>query len=162
MQELGNNYIQINSADHVAFRAECFWVVSLALGSLVLPSRFLYDLGTILLFHVFYVLLHGLIGSLPGTETGYPKTKFFHWGLIGIIAIAGIIEWVLYVLTVVALSNFQFWSMVWKITETATMIIRWLVSWEIPAWSIVLSIRTVKLRAETMVREIAWDLLNIR
>lgn len=51
-----------------------FWVVSLALGSLVLPSRFLYDLGTTLLFYVLYALLHGLIGSLPGAETGYPNT----------------------------------------------------------------------------------------
>jgi hypothetical protein len=111
---------------------------------------------------VFYALLHGLIGSLPGTDTGYPKTEFFHWGLIGIIAIAGIIEWTLYVLTVVALSNFHFWSMVWKITETATIIIRWLVSWEILTWSIVLSIRTVRLRADVMVREFACVFLIIR
>lgn len=71
---LDSNYIQINRADPVALRAECFWVVSLALESLVLPPRFLYDLGTTLIFYVFYSLLHGLIGSLPGTETGYPKT----------------------------------------------------------------------------------------
>lgn len=68
---------------------------------------------------------------------------------------------VLYILTVVVLLDFQFWSMVWKVTETVTMIICWLVSWEILAWSIVLSIRTVKLRAEMMVREIARDFLNI-
>ncbi|KAJ5389124.1 uncharacterized protein N7496_000192 [Penicillium cataractarum] len=136
--------------------AECFWAVSLAFGYLLLPSEFFYDLGITVLFYVFYALLHGLVEVTTGTKNGYPKTKLFHWGLVGIIAVAGIVEWVLYVMTVVYASNFEFWSMVWKITDTASMIIRWLVSWEILAWSIVLVIKTVKLRADVMVPSLLY------
>jgi hypothetical protein len=143
-------------------RAECLWAVSLAFGYLLLPSEFLYNLGTTLLFYVFYTLLHSLTESLPGKENGYPKTRVFHWGLVGIIAVAGIIEWVLYVMTVVVISNSHVWSLVWKIADTATMIIRWLVSWEILAWSIVLAIKSVKLRADVLVREMADNPFFVR
>lgn len=135
-------------------RAECFWAVSIAFEYLLLPSEFFYDLGTTILFYVFYRLLHGLTENILGKEKGHPKTKVFHWGLVGIVAVAGVIEWVLYVMAVYVKSGFYSWSMVWKITDTATMILRWFMSWEILAWSIVMAIKSVKTQADVLVRDI--------
>jgi hypothetical protein len=101
-------------------------------------------LATVLVLYVFWSLIHRLLGRLTDSGKPYAAVTIIHWILLGIISAVSLADWAMYVaweireVTMVARMEL---TLAWVDLDSALTIIVWLLSMEIMAWTIFVTVK---------------------
>ncbi|OQD90888.1 hypothetical protein PENANT_c001G02445 [Penicillium antarcticum] len=137
---------------------------------ILMLGTFFYFLATLLLFYVFWSLVHRLLGRLTDSGKPYAAVTIIHWILLGIISAVSIASWGMFVayevgqVTYISLEI----TLAWIDLDSALTIIFWLLSIEIAAWTIFVIVKagTHRFLSKTpaislLVGSVCWFAVNM-
>ncbi|KAJ5770227.1 uncharacterized protein N7511_002278 [Penicillium nucicola] len=100
-------------------------------------------LATLLLLYVFWSLVHRLLGRLTDSGKPYAAVTIIHWILLGILSAVSIADWGMYVAYEVGQVTYISFELIyaWIDLDAALMIIFWVLTIEIMAWTIFVTVK---------------------
>jgi hypothetical protein len=109
-----------------------------------------------LTFHIFYNVIHLVLGALKGVEKPYRKTRVFHWMCLALISAFSLILWCLDTTANGYQSQEEYGKEVTLdhsilYIQAVYYVLLWLAAWENMGWTIFLAIKTVRARTRLMV-----------
>ena len=101
-------------------------------------------LATLLVFYIFWSLIHRLLGRLTDSGKPYAAVTIIHWILLGILSAVSLADWAMYVAwevrEVTTVVSIEF-TLAWLDLDSALTIVFWLLSMEIMAWTIFVTVK---------------------
>lgn len=100
-------------------------------------------LATLLIFYIFWSLIHRLLARLTDSGKPYAAVTIIHWILLGILTAVSIANWGMYVAYEVGQVTYirMDLALAWADLDNAQTIIFWLLSMEIVAWTIFVTVK---------------------
>ncbi|KAJ5690672.1 hypothetical protein N7462_005064 [Penicillium macrosclerotiorum] len=107
-------------------------------------NEFFFLLGSCLLFFVYYHLINGMLDRLTDSGKPYAAVAVIHWVVIGLVSLISLATWAMYVAYQVQYVNNGYTGALrqsYPKLESARAIIYWLLSLEILAWVIFVTVK---------------------
>lgn len=111
-------------------------------------------LALILIFYVFYRILHNYLNRLYHSRKGFLKFTYLHWGILGIISVLSLVEAILRIVTLVqSVNSYDSLKLDLDLARLsgARMIISWLASLEIILCAVFVVIKSSALEINSRV-----------
>lgn len=112
-------------------------------------------LALVLIFYVFYRILHNYLDRLYRGSKGYLPLTHLHWAILGVISVLSLVEAILNIVTLVQEVNQTSGRLSLTLSfaklSSARMIISWLASLEIILCSVYVVIKSGALKVNSLV-----------